>query len=131
MKIFDYHIWNRLVPLDDEELQVRAVRGDDVFSSNGFLFLIQRTNGWNNIICFKLSQCSPINEFRKCKGQTFMKAVIECYLFLKMNGIKYFRVEGNTRRYFFLQKFGKKTRLFNLVKDGHIKERNIFYGKIN
>ena len=119
------------MPLDDEELQVRAVRGDDVFSSNGFLFLIQRTNDWNNIICFKLSQCSPINEFRKCKGQTFMKAVIECYLFLKMNGIKYFRVEGNTRRYFFLQKFGKKTRLFNLVKDGHIKERNVFYGKIN
>ena len=131
MKIFDYHIWNRLVPLDDEELQVRAVRGDDVFSSNGFLFLIQRTNDWNNINCFKLSQCSPINEFRECKGQTFMKAVIECYLFLKMNGIKYFRVEGNTRRYFFLQKFGKKTRLFNLVKDGHIKERNVFYGKIN
>lgn len=131
MKIFDYHIWNRLVPLDDEELQVRAVRGDDVFSSNGFLFLIQRTNSWNNIICFKLSQCSPINEFRKCKGQTFMKAVIECYLFLKINGIKYFRVEGNTKRYFFLQKFGKKTRLFNLVKDGHIKERNVFYGKIN
>ena len=131
MKIFDYHVWNRLVPLDDEELQVRAVRGDDVFSSNGFLFLIQRKNDWNNIICFKLSQCSPINEFRKCKGQTFMKAVIECYLFLKINGIKYFRVEGNTRRYFFLQKFGKKTRLFNLVKDGHIKERNVFYGKIN
>ena len=131
MKVFDYHVWNRLVPLDDEELQVRAVRGDNVFSSNGFLFLIQRTNGWNNIICFKLSQCSPINEFRECKGQTFMKAVIECYLFLKMNGIKYFRVEGNTRRYFFLQKFGKKTHLFNLVKDGHIKERNVFYGKIN
>ena len=131
MKIFDYHVWNRLVSLDDEELQVRAVRGDDVFSSNGFLFLIQRTNSWNNIICFKLSQCSPINEFRKCKGQTFMKAVIECYLFLKINGIKYFRVEGNTKRYFFLQKFGKKTRLFNLVKDGHIKERNVFYGKIN
>lgn len=131
MKIFDYHVWNRLVPLDDEELQVRAVRGDDVFSSNGFLFLIQRTNDWNNINCFKLSQCSPINEFRECKGQTFMKAVIECYLFLKMNGIKYFRVEGNTRRYFFLQKFGKKTRLFNLVKDGHITERNVFYGKIN
>ena len=119
------------MPLDDEELQVRAVRGDDVFSSNGFLFLIQRTNGWNNINCFKLSQCSPINEFRECKGQTFMKAVIECYLFLKMNGIEYFRVEGNTRRYFFLQKFGKKTRLFNLVKDGHITERNVFYGKIN
>lgn len=131
MKIFDYHVWNRLVPLDDEELQVRAVRGDYVFSSNGFLFLIQRKNDWNNINCFKLSQCSPINEFRECKGQTFMKAVIECYLFLKMNGIKYFRVEGNTRRYFFLQKFGKKTRLFNLVKDGHIKERNVFYGKIN
>lgn len=131
MKIFDYPVWNRLVPLDDEELQVRAVRGDYVFSSNGFLFLIQRKNDWNNINCFKLSQCSPINEFRECKGQTFMKAVIECYLFLKMNGIKYFRVEGNTRRYFFLQKFGKKTRLFNLVKDGHIKERNVFYGKIN
>lgn len=131
MKIFNYHVWNRLVPLDDEELQVRAVRGDDVFSSNGFLFLIQRKNDWNNINCFKLSQCSPINEFRECKGQTFIKAVIECYLFLKMNGIKYFRVEGNTRRYFFLQKFGKKTRLFNLVKDGHIKERNVFYGKVN
>lgn len=131
MKIFNYHVWNRLVPLDNKELQVRAVRGDNVFSSNGFLFLIQRKNNWNNINCFKLSQCSPINGFRKCKGQTFMKAVIECYLFLKMNGIKYFRVEGNTRRYFFLQKFGKKTRLFNLIKDGNITERNVFYGKIN
>lgn len=131
MKTFNYHVWNRLVPLDDEELQVRAVRGDNVFASNGFLFLIQRINDYNNIICFKLSQCSPINEFRKCKGQTFMKAVIECYLFLKMNDIKYFRVEGNTRRYFFLEKFGKKTRLFNLVKDGYIKERNVFYGKVN
>ena len=60
-----------------------------------------------------------------------MKAVIECYLFLKINGIKYFRVEGNTKRYFFFFFFGKKTRLFNLVKDGHIKERNVFYGKIN
>lgn len=131
MKIFNYHVWNRLVPLDNEELQVRAVRGDNVFASNGFLFLIQRENNWNNINCFKLSQCSPINEFRECKGQTFMKAVIECYLFLKMNGIKYFRVEGNTKRYFFLQKFGKKTRLFNLIKDGSITERNVFYGKIN
>lgn len=130
MKIFDYHVWNRLVP-NDEELQVRAVRGDNVFSSNGFLFLIQRKNDYNNIICFKLSQCSPVNNFRKCKGQTFMKAVIECYLFFKMNGIKYFRVEGNTKRYFFLQKFGKKSHLFNLVKDGTSTERNIFYGKIN
>ena len=66
MKIFNYHVWNRLVPLDDEELQVRAVRGDDVFSSNGFLFLIQRTNGWNNINCFKLSQC----KFRICQRCT-------------------------------------------------------------
>ena len=130
MKIFNYHVWNRLVP-NDKELQVRAVRGDNVFASNGFLFLIQRKNDYNNIICFKLSQCSPVNNFRKCKGQTFMKAVIECYLFFKMNGIKYFRVEGNTKRYFFLQKFGKKSRLFNLIKDGNITERNIFYGKIN
>ena len=131
MKIFNYHVWNRLVPLNDPELQVRAVRGDNVFASNGFLFLIQRTNDYNNIICFKLSQRSPVNNFRECKGQTFMKAVIECYLFFKMNGIKYFRVEGNTKRYFFLQKFGKKSRLFNLIKDGNITERNIFYGKIN
>lgn len=130
MTIFNYHVWNRLVPVD-EELQVRAVRGDNVFASNGFLFLIQRTNDFNNIICFSLSKCSPVNNFRKCKGQTFMKAVIECYLFFKMNGIRYFRVEGNTKRYFFLQKFGKKTRLFNLVKDGNITERNVFYGKIN
>ena len=43
MKIFNYHVWNRLVP-NDEELQVRAVRGDNVFASNGFLFLIQRKN---------------------------------------------------------------------------------------
>ena len=130
MKIFNYHVWNRLVP-NDEELQVRAVRGDNVFSSNGFLFLIQRINDYNNIICFKLSQCSPVNKFRECKGQTFMKAVIECYLFFKMNGIKYFRIEGNTKRYFFLQKFGKKSHLFNLIKDGKSTERNIFYGKIN
>lgn len=130
MQVFNYHVWNRLVP-NDEELQVRAVRGDNVFASNGFLFLIQRTNDYNNIICFKLSKCSPVNNFRECKGQTFMKAIIDCYLFFRLNGIKYFRVEGNTKRYFFLEKFGKKTRLFNLVKDGHIKERNVFYGKIN
>lgn len=130
MKVFNYHVWNRLVP-NDEELQVRAVRGDNVFASNGFLFLIQRINDYNNIICFKLSKCSPVNNFRECKGQTFMKAIIDCYLFFKLNGIRYFRVEGNTKRYFFLEKFGKKTRLFNLVKDGNITERNVFYGKIN
>jgi len=130
MKVFNYHVWNRLVP-NDEELQVRAVRGDNVFASNGFLFLIQRTNDYNNIICFKLSKCSPVNNFRECKGQTFMKAIVDCYLFFRLNGIRYFRVEGNTKRYFFLQKFGKKTRLFNLVKDGSIMERNVFYGKIN
>lgn len=130
MKVFNYHVWNRLVP-NDEELQVRAVRGDNVFASNGFLFLIQRTNDYNNIICFKLSKCSPVNNFRECKGQTFMKAIVDCYLFFRLNGIRYFRVEGNTKRYFFLEKFGKKTRLFNLVKDGSIMERNVFYGKIN
>lgn len=130
MTIFNYHVWNRLVP-NDEELQVRAVRGDNVFASNGFLFLIQRTNDYNNIICFKLSKCSPVNNFRECKGQTFMKAIIDCYLFFRLNGIRYFRVEGNTKRYLFLGKFGKKTRLFNLVKDGNITERNVFYGKIN
>lgn len=130
MTVFNYHVWNRLVP-NDEELQVRAVRGDNVFVSNGFLFLIQRTNDYNNIICFKLSKCSPVNNFRECKGQTFMKAIIDCYLFFKLNGIRYFRVEGNTKRYLFLEKFGKKTRLFNLIKDGSITERNVFYGKIN
>jgi len=130
MTVFNYHVWNRLVP-NDKELQVRAVRGDNVFASNGFLFLIQRTNDYNNIICFKLSKCSPVNNFRECKGQTFIKAVVDCYLFFRLNGIRYFRVEGNTKRYFFLQKFGKKTRLFNLVKDRSIMERNVFYGKIN
>ena len=128
MIIFNYHVWNRLVPLDDPELRIKAIRGDIVFSSNGFLFLIQRKKDFNNIVCFSLSKCSPINNFRKCKVQTFMKAIDDVYYILKTFNITYFRIEGNNRRYWFLLKL--KDKRFNIIKDLSITNRNVLYGRI-
>lgn len=128
MNIFNYHVWNRLVPLDDPELKIKAISGDIVFSSNGFLFLIQRKEDFNNIVCFSLSKCSPINNFRKGKGQTFMKAINDVYYILKTFNIPYFRIEGNNRRYWFLLKL--KDKRFNILKDMSITNRNVLYGRI-
>ena len=128
MKVFNYHVWNRLVPLNDPELKIKAISVDVVFSSNGFLFLIQRKEEFNNIVCFSLSKCSPINNFRKCKGQTFMKAIDDVYYILKTFNIIYFRIEGNNRRYWFLLKL--KDNRFNIVKDLSITNRNVLYGRI-
>lgn len=117
-----YFIWNKLVPLDNKEINVKAISCDIVFSTNGYLFLVQRKNGYNNIVCFSLP-------YRKCKGHTFLKALYDVYFVFKVFNIEYFRVEGNKRRYWFLAMLKHKL-IENIVRDSSIENRNVFYGRI-
>lgn len=109
-----YSAWNVTVP-EHEELYGEAAEEDYVLHIDGFFFLIQRKNECNNILCFRYS-----------KEGTFLKAITQLVEWCKEHSIQYIRVEGNTKRYFFLAKTG----LGEVIKDADIKDRNVFYCKL-
>lgn len=85
-----YKVWNTLER--PAECNVEAVSGDLVYFSFNFVFLVQRTNNENNIICFKYKEGE----------QTFLEVVEKFLHWCKKEKIQYFRIEGNSRRYKFL-----------------------------
>lgn len=110
--------WNQIEK--ESEINYPAEDGDIVISIYGVMFLIQRTNNVNNIICFRI----------KKSKKTFLNCLFLLKDFLCMKKIQYIRVEGNLRRYFFLAKIKNAGRMYNVIQDRMNKERNVFYVRL-
>lgn len=91
MKIKSIEYWNSL-KLDDVT-NAKAVEGDIVVLINGVVFLIQRKNDRNNIVCFRVrkSKKSILYTFNKFRE------------FCELSNIQYITVKGNTHRYRMLE----------------------------
>ena len=108
--------WNRLKK-PNEEVNCKAVKGDMVFEIGGIIYLVQRKNDCNNIVCFRYrkSAMTLLQSFLLCRHR-----LIDC-------GIQYVRVEGNISRYLFLEKLQKETGQGSGIVREQNNERNVYY----
>ena len=109
--------WNQYIK-PTKEVDVEAVPGDLVVEIGGILYLIQRTNDTNNIVCFRT----------KKTGVTVEASFRMLRQYLLAKGIVYIRVEGNTRRYGWLAKVDVCDG-YNVLKEDRT-DRNVFYIKL-
>lgn len=116
--------WN-LIP-KDEETEVTAIEGDTALLINGVAFLIQRKNGWNNVVCIRLKPS------KKSILQTFETFRAFC----QEEQIQYFRVEGISHTYkmlYLVCRLGKKNGADCDVKFSPVEsseyDRHIYYVK--
>lgn len=107
--------WNNY-PKPSNEVDVKAEPEDYITEIGGILYLLQRTNQCNNVVCFRIRE----------SDMTVLESFLEFRQHLMGLGIQYIRVEGNTRRYRFLAKLG----LCSVLQDTDIKNRNVFYIKL-
>lgn len=109
--------WNQYVK-PSKEVDVEAVPGDIVIEIGGILFLVQRTNDANNIVCFRTKETNVTLEasFRMLRQ------------YLLAQNIIYIRVEGNKHRYNWLSKVDV-CEGFNVLKEDR-DDRNVFYIKL-
>ena len=118
MRIYDYNYWNKTIK-PSKEVEVKAIQDDLVLEIGGILYLIQRTNDCNNVVCFRLFE----------SNMTTLTSFLELRKWLIANDIIYIRVEGNTKRYKFLEKVAKVEGAFCVQETKRI-DRNIFYLKL-
>ena len=109
-------LWNGMNRPD--ECKTEALEGDILECIDGMFFLCERTNGYNNILAFAIDGTSTIRHVK-----AMLKFVITLW---EDYGIKFIRVEGTTKRYRFLDRFYPYA-----VKDKNIKERNVYYCKLD
>lgn len=114
----DIEYWNEYIK-PSKEVEVEAKAGDLVVEIGGILYLLQRENDCNNVICFRTRKSS----------MSTLKSFLLFREFLLENKIQYIRVEGNTRRYKFLSKVDVCD-TYNVIQDKSISERNVFYIKL-
>lgn len=112
LTIDDWNVINK-----ESEVNYEAESGDIVLSIYGVLFLIQRKNDFNNIICFRFAD----------SNRTFLRSLFLLREYLEINNIQYVRVEGDLSRYFFLSKIKNVNPNYNVIQDKSIKNRNVFY----
>lgn len=116
-KIKDYTYWNNLKK--PHECECIAQQNDIVCLIEDVVFLCQRKKKCNNIICFNLTDKKSINH---------IKSMFKFALILKEQyNIEYIRVEGNLRRYRFLEKIFDKN---EVIKDVTISHRNVYYCRL-
>lgn len=116
-KIKDYTYWNKLKK--PQECESVAQSNDIVCVIEDVVFLCQRKKKCNNIICFNLTERESINH---------IKSMFKFALILKERyNIEYIRVEGNTKRYRFLEKIFEKN---EVIKDITISDRNVYYCRL-
>lgn len=109
-------LWNLTVK--NWETETKAVKGDLVINIGGVLFLLQRKNNYNNVICYRVKETEI----------SIQKAFIQFGQWIISKGVKYIRVEGNARRYFFLSKLNVYfPKGFDCVKVDETEGRNVFY----
>lgn len=113
--IYDWNIFPKI-----KEVDYDAENGDIVLEIYGVLFLIQKTNDMNNIICFRIER----------SNKTFLQALFRLYDYLVFNHIQFIRVEGTLSRYFFLSKVKGLSPNYNVIKDNSITNRNVFYVRL-
>ena len=109
--------WNSLEK--PENVSVEAVKGDIVEIVNGVAFLLQTTNGYNNIVSYRVEK----------NDKSIVWTLLEfCKILYSKYHIEYVRVEGDKGKYRFLDRlFTKKA----VVKDDSIKERDVYYCNLN
>lgn len=112
LTVDDWNVINK-----ESEVNYEAESGDIVLSIFGVLFLIQRKNDFNNIICFRFAD----------SNKTFLRALFLLREYLEIKNIQYVRVEGDMSRYFFLSKIKNVNPNYNVLQDKSIKNRNVFY----
>lgn len=111
--------WNELdKPVECEEY---AEEGDIIEIINNVIFLCQRTNNCNNIICF-------LQDPTDCNITHIKDMFRFCIILWEKYGIEYVRVEGNSRRYKFLEKIFPPE---IVIRDPNILDRNVYYCNIN
>lgn len=113
----DIEYWNSLSK--PKEADVVAKRGDLVVEIGGILYLLQISNGFNNVVCFRL----------KKSKMTTLQSFLEYRKWLISKGVEYIRVEGNKRRYQFLARLNPGAG-YNVIQDTKECERNVFYIKL-
>lgn len=109
--------WNN-VSKDNESDDI-AVDNDIIVEIDDVLFLCQRTNNYNNIICIALNEDRTIKHIR---------AMFKFIIMLKsFYNIEFIRIEGNQKRYKFLEKIFEKT---EVIRDTTILDRNVYYCRL-
>ena len=103
----------------EKEVNYDAENGDIVLEIYGVLFLIQRINDMNNVICFRIEK----------SNKTFLQALHRLRDYLTSINIQFLRVEGSLSRYFFLAKI-KGLENYNVIQDRSITNRNVFYVRL-
>lgn len=106
-------LWNSLEKPD--ECDEVAESGDIVTEIDDVMFLCQRRENCNNIICFKRTEGSSLKSIR---------AMFKFIAYLYDNGIRYVRIEGSSNRYKFLEKMFSKEQV---CRDVSISDRNVYY----
>lgn len=109
--------WNNFPK--EKEVNYDAENGDIVLKIYGVLFLIQRINDMNNVICFRIEK----------SNKTFLQALHRLRDYLTTKNIQFLRVEGSLNRYFFLSKI-KGLKNYNVIQDKSITNRNVFYVRL-
>lgn len=119
ISVVSSEVWNNLDKPD--ECNEIAQQNDIVEYIDGVYFLCQRANNFNNIICLSPSSqsSSSINHIL-----AMFKFCVRLY---KYYNIIYIRIEGNTKRYRFLEKIFPKDMV---IKDESITDRNVYYCNI-
>lgn len=113
----DIEYWNSISK--PKEADVVAERNDLVVEIGGILYLLQRNNGFNNVVCFRL----------KDSKMTTLQSFIEYRKWLICKGVEYIRVEGNKKRYWFLTRQNPGVG-YNVIRDTEECGRNVFYIKL-
>ncbi|MCQ2587919.1 MAG: hypothetical protein MJ174_07375 [Treponema sp.] len=116
--------WNAL--LKPDECAVFAEDGDLIYLSGGIIYLIQRKDNINNVVCFRVYEVPKM---------TVKQSFYAFRRFCIKNEVQYIRVEGNRKRYFFLKHFekGLKAKGYNVrfaEKESEERKRNVFYIKL-
>lgn len=109
----DIQIWNSLEKPDN--INEEAVEGDILEKIDGVLFLLQTTNGYNNVIAYR------VEPLKKLIIRTFLEY---CMMIYDRYGIEFIRVEGDKGKYAFLKRIFKSK---EVVKDKSIKSRDVYY----
>lgn len=113
----DIEYWNSLPK--PKEADVVADKNDIVVEIGGILYLLQLNNDFNNVVCFRIKE----------SNMTTLQSFLEFRKYIIFKGIRYIRVEGNKKRYWFLTRL-KLGKGYDIIRDSKETDRNIFYIKL-
>lgn len=118
MKQYSIDYWNKKEK-PSEEVNAFAIPGDYVVEIGGILYLVQRKNFSNNIVCFRIED----------SDMTVLSSFLILRKWLIANDILFITVEGRKKRYNFLKKIADEYG-FSVMHDLDFTDRNVFYIKL-